>query len=214
MSLGWIISLQRRYQETALKTTEMVGIRANPEHMHKDNCCVERTNLWHWEQVRFLLAGGRWPVKQTVEQKSCVEPFLWNAVWPLSRTCSHETERLWRIALFTTGGRFDGSIQLPKINHLCFFPNNYIYWCAGMAVCYFAFFPQSTKWCFVLSMNSQPHQCIYNTDSSTHFPLGWSGQSLPKCLRNYQLIRWNGSSGNWTSKQANHSRWRGLRAAH
>lgn len=51
--------------------------------------CVERPDLWHWEQVRFLLAGGRWPVKQTVEQKSCVDPFLWNAVWPLSRTCNH-----------------------------------------------------------------------------------------------------------------------------
>lgn len=45
--------------------------------------------LLHWEQDRFLLAGGRWPVRHTVEQKSCVEPFLWNAVWPFSRTYNH-----------------------------------------------------------------------------------------------------------------------------
>lgn len=71
----------------------MVVIKANTQQIHKGKCCIEGANLWHWEQVRFLLAGGRCPVKQTVEQKSCVEPFLWNAVWPLSRTCNHETEK-------------------------------------------------------------------------------------------------------------------------
>lgn len=51
--------------------------------------CVETQYLLHWKQDRHLLAGGRWPVRQTVEQKSCVEPFLWNAVWPFSRTYKH-----------------------------------------------------------------------------------------------------------------------------
>lgn len=40
--------------------------------------------LLHWKQLRFLVTG-RYPVKQTVEQKSCDDPFLWNAVWPFSR---------------------------------------------------------------------------------------------------------------------------------
>lgn len=42
--------------------------------------------LLHWKQLRFLKGEGRWPVRHTVEQKSCVEPFLWKAVWPFSRT--------------------------------------------------------------------------------------------------------------------------------
>lgn len=46
-------------------------------------------HLLHWKHALFLPAVGRWPVRQTVEQKSCVEPFLWNAVWPFSRTYGH-----------------------------------------------------------------------------------------------------------------------------
>lgn len=52
--------------------------------LHCDGHLPWPSHLLHWKQLRFL-ATGRYPVKHTVEQKSCDEPFLWNAVWPLSR---------------------------------------------------------------------------------------------------------------------------------